>query len=345
LTTIALIRLAFVFICVMGFSSAFRRIDTGDVRAAMDSFDKERVVFNSMLADAPSPQPGISPYSPSPCYIRPGTDLGIPPGYPDRFSDQQRAAYESLQQQFQTLVSKCNEAYSPKITPMGVELQIDLRGWIMSFPFLLILSELYLQLVQKKRRLLRQVAVQLLHSTDQHTIDDMIFAPGRHYSVFLSIPFQLLEYRYALLAAVLVAKFLTDSGPYWGGFSIDSGWNMFLATAFFGYYAFLVYRLLARQMEEEAAIWITIPQVDGWFDRLGKRFSLWRRIVADRVRGTSGKVSGSVLILSSLFLATSTKACYEPHRGYELFLLHNRASWPTSWVSLGFHNTVLHFLD
>jgi hypothetical protein len=102
--------------------------DLGDIRSARDDFGQKVRSASKLFPHGP----GF--LDAEPCTISPTRDLGVPQGYPNELSAEQLAAYEAVRTSFERLAAKCDEAYSPKISPIGVELHLDLRGWILLFP-------------------------------------------------------------------------------------------------------------------------------------------------------------------------------------------------------------------
>jgi hypothetical protein len=212
-----------------------------------------------------------------------------------------------IQRRYDTLLT---ESFSISPSLLGSGLKIDLRVWIYSIPFIVLVATIYIQILRKKQKTLSVVAASQVSSNTEVT-NIVRLAFSEHPDVetpYAKSPSQLEQAIYLLITAfllthIIVALSATELVLLGLSFTVSLQYLlMFLTVSFYGisYYYYIVVSL----DRQSAAL-------TGWPAEPSLAIKSWRKLQAltqRRILKLKTKRSltiGSLLVLSSLFLSTS----------------------------------------
>lgn len=235
----------------------------------------------------------------------------------DRKSDQGKI--EDLKSGIADIYRK---AFRVKVPVPGTEPEIDLRTWIYSLPFLFMFSEVYLFTLRKQRRLLSMVAAYRIRErsrNDTSTFDHLLFASDpANAPPFAQHPSQMLTNLYVLCTLALAVYLVVVAQPFWGNWDATAliPVSQILLTAAFYTLAYCLY--VSSTLDAQVA------SATGLIPRPSRLLTIWKRGIGwiwsklSLLKPTVSVSTGSLLILMTLFLATSVDSCFGGHRGYDL---------------------------
>lgn len=334
-----LIRLAVLIFCVFTFSSAFHRVESGDIADTAKRIDEvgQKAYYEVQLTSVCSIQGTCVAAVPeesrlprgclSESQLQPPSANPIPSPTPE-----QLLAEDQRLHLLQSLNDKCVAAYSPTLTVLGSNVQVDLRGWIFAFPFAFLLSETYLQILRRKRRVVGSASACLLFAGAPNQQEDlpykMVFAGDRGtFGPYARYPLQFADTIYALCAIALVVKFVVESRRAWGDY-FDRDAPFFVLYAFLALicYCFAYYRFVSKRLGTHLAQHAGIAPVQDWSDKLRNAFQKLGRLLPRR---RVSLLAGTALVLSTLYFGTCMSSCGKAVPGYRLVLMEKPVSWPT----------------
>jgi hypothetical protein len=334
-----LIRLAILIFCVFTFSSAFHRVESGDIADTAKRIDAvgQKAYYEVQLTSVCSIQGTCVAAVPderklpagclSESQLHPPSANSTPTPTPDQI-----IAEEQRLHLLQSLNDKCVAAYSPTLTVLGSNVQVDLRGWIFAFPFAFLLSETYLQILRRKRRIVGSASACLLSAGAPNQQEDlpykMVFAGDRGaFGPYARYPSQFADTLYALCAIALVVKFVVESRRAWGDY-FDRDAPFFVLYAFLALvcYCFAYYRFVSKRLGSHLLQHSGIAPVLDWSDKLRAAFQKLGRLLPRR---RVSLMAGTALVLSTLYFGTCMTSCGNSVPGYRLVLLKKPVVWPT----------------
>jgi hypothetical protein len=340
-----LIRLAILIFCVFTFSSAFHRVESGDIADTAKRIDEvgQKAYYQVQLTSVCSIQGTCVAAAPDETRLPAGclseSQLHHPSAYwAHSPSPEQLSAEEQRQSLLQSLNDKCVAAYSPTLTVLGSNVQVDLRGWIFAFPFAFLLSETYLQILRRKRRVVGSASACLLSARASGQQDDlpykMVFAGDRGtFGPYARYPSQFADTLYALCAIALVIKFAVESRRAWGDyFDRDAPFYLLYAFLALTCYCFAYYRFVSKRLGSHLVQHAGIAPVPDWSDKLGAAFQKLGRLLPRR---RVSLMAGTALVLSTLYSGTCMTSCGNPVPGFRLVLLRRPVKWatfPSDWT-------------
>lgn len=230
-----------------------------------------------------------------------------------------RAQYEKLREMYRT-------AFAQKLSMMGTEIEVDLRVLIYAVPMGLILTQAYLFILRRKRTLL--LFAGRCQSSDFQLLDRLNFGPEPNaVSKFYTYPGQLSETLLMASSICLLVYLMVASRPFWQGWI--GGEDSFLANALsaalilftsFAIYAGLYCEYVSRQLSNDLRLALGHAPPESAVENMHKRLKTWASWIRNRLGGALSLAMGSLLLGSTLLLATGMSDCGEPRAGYDLAL-------------------------
>jgi hypothetical protein len=254
----------------------------------------------------------------------------IPEYSPDvrRARDESRGKYEQLKGIYQ-------DAFAQKLSIFGAETNVDLRIWIYILPIGLILTQIYLFLLRRKRELLTFAARR--KDPGASILNRLIFnGEGTKASRFSSYPTRSLEHISATMTIGLLIYLGVASYPFWQDWiSADDLANSFISPLIVlvscAIYAAVYSEHVSRRLTEEVRAATGAIPPESVIGAIYNRLRAWAAKLTQLLRPRISLGIGSLLLLASLFLATGMDSCGEPEAGYKLAL--GRATWFSSVLS------------
>lgn len=202
------------------------------------------------------------------------------------------------------------ESFSINPSLLGSGLRIDLRTWIYIIPFMLLMTFIYVQILRKKQATLAIIASSLLaNKTETSKVGRLTFSerPGI-VTPFTSHPFQLEQAIYLLVILILFSLIiiaLSDAEMVLLGLSAIQAVQYLLMFLTVGFYGSSYYYHVASSLDKQSVAiteWSATPNV---FMRASMKLRASTNWLVSRIRPKISLTTGSLLILTSLFLATS----------------------------------------
>jgi hypothetical protein len=296
-----LLRLSIATILVFTFANAFDRVDT-------EALDKNRTEYERL------------------------TNLL---GDKSPIEDEKDPAKNEVIRQRNAVGRKIDAIYTAAYTLtfniIGIPIKIDLRTWIYGFPAFLFCSEIWLQILRKKREMVFVLTSHSVAKSDTppvSSLDRLVFS-GRdaRLTSFGRYPDRLLEFVYTLALLGLIAYLMVASLPSWSRLAGEAMWasgQMFLIVVSCG----VVYLRHAFRALEGA-----VGEQIGWVPEKHWPEVFWQKVVqkysqlTQKIAPRASLLTGSLLLLITLVLATSMTSCYEPRSGYDL--VNGESYWPS----------------
>lgn len=202
------------------------------------------------------------------------------------------------------------ESFSLSPSVLGSGLKIDLRAWIYSIPFIVLVAFIYIQILRKKQKILSVVAASLLsNNTETTKIDHLTFSerPGVE-TPYARNPSQLEQTIYLLIILFLISLTIVamDSAQIaLLGLGVKETFQYLLMFLSVSFYAVSYYYYVSISLDEQTSA------ITGWPAKPSSPVKTWRKLqgltrrLASRLKPQIPLATGSLLILASLFLSTS----------------------------------------
>ncbi len=334
---------AFVFVLYLGFWRGFRRVDT----AELDKTRAEIAQLDALLGkDARR-----FDRSDDPLGFREGTYKSGLPRPPKGAApavasaplskDEKDKIEEEVKQKRNHLRELYDEGFSFEAELVLDKVNLDVRDWMKVLPIailLWVLFQIYLHILFKKRQLLEAVAGRQgeAGSESAPTLDRLLFIknPGGA-ARFVEHPRQYVAWWQALtllgLLAALVPLILIAAN------ADDTSYSLSGIVAVAAMYAAVYGRYVSRKLEAQAAGVIGRSLEPTWAARVWEKGERWARTMVFRRKPRLSLVTGSLLILITLYLATAVGSCGSREPGYEVVL--GREDWVSahflspSWIA------------
>lgn len=220
--------------------------------------------------------------------------------------DKAQVELEKAQRAYDSLL-KDSLSISPAILGSGV--RIDLQSWIYNIPIIALASLLYIQLLRKKQKILSRAAgSQISRSTNARHLDRLTFSekPGAE-TRYSSTPFQLELILYLLIVLFLLSLIviaLDDADSVLLGMSLRE-WIQYLLMFFtLSFYGVSYYFYVSESLDKEVAAVSGTAVMPRLALKSLRKLSALTRTLDSRLKPKPSLVTGSLLILASLFLAT-----------------------------------------
>ena len=233
----------------------------------------------------------------------------------------QRELASGVQQNFR-------DAFTAELSLIGTKIAVDLRNWLAFFPFLFIVSQIYLLIHRKKRSLLIAILSKRVKDSERAapesvpTVYRLLTNKGTSEgSVFATQPSQFLSRLLAVCFGGLLVYLVIAASPFLEGLSFAE--NFFNLTLPIGvvlllsaFYSWVIYLPVSRQLEAQVLEAEGIESKTHWtiLAREKVQFALSR--IFKRVP-RFWLTSGAALVLITLFMATFVDGCGGPKSGYE----------------------------
>jgi hypothetical protein len=234
-----------------------------------------------------------------------------------------RADQDVIQTRGEEIEGIYRQAFRVKIPLPGGEIEIDMRKWIYCLPLAFLLSEIYLSTLRKQRRLLGRVGAYRIRQgrvRDFSIFDRLLFSnDARKAPPFAEHPSQLIN-RLCLACILVLAVYLVVAAkPFWQDWeptNVLAGLQIALTVIFYlaAYWLFIFAKLDVQVASPAIGLALTknpLVSIAG----NGKR---WFLSQLARIKPVISLPAGGLLVLMTLFLATSVGPCSRPHRGYDL---------------------------
>lgn len=212
-----------------------------------------------------------------------------------------------LQDKYDTFLE---ESFSINPSIFGSGLRIDLRSWIYSIPFIVLIAGIYIQILRKKQKTLSLIAAsQLSNTTEPTKIDRLIFSerPGIE-TPYARNPSQLEQTIYLLIIVFLLSLIivaLNDADVVLLGLGLIETFQylfMFLTVSFYGV---SYYYYVSTSLDEQATAITGHSTKPSFPIRTWRKLQALTRRLTSRLRPKISLATGSLLILASLFLSTA----------------------------------------
>ena len=202
------------------------------------------------------------------------------------------------------------DSFSISPTLFGSGLKIDLRSWIYSIPFIVLVAFIYIQILRKKQKTLSEVAAsQLSNNTETSKIDQLTFSE-RHgvETPYARNPSQLEQTIYILIIVFLLSYLivaLNGAEVVLLGLGVIETLQYLLMFLTVSFYGVTYYYYVSTSLDEQTAA------ITGWSARPSSVIRAWRKLQAllgmliSRLKPKILLTTGSLLVLASLFLSTS----------------------------------------
>ena len=335
ISRLSLLRLTLLVILVISISNAFDRLESTEIRRKLIDFYIQSSLLNyptrpsdefyyliddpfeDLEADSPtpSPEPTVQP-APSP----------TPEKSPDEIRKEiefERELREKREQIEKEINNVLREAFLLKFPVLGAGVEIDLRFWINSLPFLFIFSEAYLFILRKKRKLIQVLASDRVRIEKENAskLDKLLFSNDVNKATpYSKYPLQLESVAYVTLNLMALGFFVDAGNNLW--IKWDS-WRQiqFLLMIFTAsFYAIAYCHYASNNMERQVALiteWTPKPSLIGRLWNLSKKITY---SIASRFKPNVSLTTGSLLVLSTLFLSMASSCFTPPQKGYKLFI-------------------------
>ena len=326
-----LVLLSLVLALYIGFARALKRVDTADLEAVRNDI---RALAASLGKDAPSFEKSEDPIGfregeyddvgvPRPLSSRSGTHQPAP--LTDKEKDGIRSA---IYKKFDQVIVIYRHAFVSEHELVVDRVDFDVRHWPVVVPPLLILltvSQVYVHILSKKRQLLALVATHLasISGPEVSTYERLSFSrQAKTADSFTKQPAVFLKWLNVLAwVSLLICIF-----PL---FTLSSSWTDDVgpligvagAVALYG----VVYgRYVSGRLERQVQSILGTQLPPTWVARCWVTGTRWAQCFTARLKPKWSLGTGSLLLLMSLALVTSTDGCGN-YRGYQVVL--GRGAW------------------
>ena len=321
---VALIGLGLLFLLVITFSRAIEQVNGGEIQ--------QKVTQIYTLADVSGQsEPDMSFVFD--LFARPEDKT------PRSESEEERQkASAEMRKLASELENSAQIWFTLKPDVLGMSFEADLRYWFVVLPFLFWVMGSYLYIQRRKLALLRQVAAYRLQATETSeatTVDYLFFtSTARGTPPYAGHPAQLEAIVYVALAIGLVVYLFGTTAPFWTTWEADVQRNVIMLIGITTFYFAAYTRHACASIEMQFDALRPRPDKPSLWDRLWNWGTERARSISlvFRSKPRSSLVSGSLLVLMTLFLGTASSCSGEPRKGYELILGWNDANWFT-WDS------------
>ncbi|MFZ0321967.1 MAG: hypothetical protein WAL56_22770 [Candidatus Sulfotelmatobacter sp.] len=327
------LRLLALFLFTFTFGSALGKIqslDSGDIVAAHDQLVSDVQTLHGGLIDFRS-----APFIWGSCPTRVG-DFAVVKGTNNQIG-LSADDYEKIEPLVQNLCRLYGKAFSAPVEVIGLKLELDLRRWAYILPIAYWLSAVYLCLLRKKLKVVAALARHRAQANPQgpvSTLDAMLFLNGgRRGTTYSRLPMEFLAPFYSLLMfgfflylGMSFAPFLNIIASETDAFWPLSHGILILLTCTVVYISHTsaslesqICQTVGCVPDELTSRWtMAMRSVFSWFRR-HSLFPRWRSF------SKSYLLSGSLLLLVTLDMATTVGSCGDSHTGYEL--ARNKVPW------------------
>lgn len=234
-------------------------------------------------------------------------------------------AAQALQQQLARETKRnYSDAFGLELGVVGTKVGVDLRNWLVFFPFLFLFSEIYLLIQRKKRKLLGAVLLKRVEEIEDATpksvptVYRLLLRPGSSApSAYSRQPRQFVASLYSVCSLGLLAYLGISAKPFFEGVGFFE--NLFTITVpvlitlvLATLYSWSYYLAVSARLEEEVK---QRERIESKVPRL--------LLVRDKLKTTFRRVprfwltTGGGLVLLTLLMATSLDSCGRPKRGYD----------------------------
>jgi hypothetical protein len=202
------------------------------------------------------------------------------------------------------------ESFSINPSILGSNLKFDLRVWIYSIPFIVLIAVIYIQILRKKQKTVSVIAASLLSdNTEAAKFDRLTFSErlGMETS-YAKSPSQLELTVYLVITVFLFSYMivaLDDAEVVLLGLSFTNTVQYLLMLLTASFYGVGYYYYIAASLDKQAAA------LTGWTAEPNFVIKSWRKLQAlarNLISRLKPKISlpiGSLLVILSLFLSTS----------------------------------------
>lgn len=334
ITQLTLLRVGVFFVFTLSFCQAFGKLAASKpaIDALTTKMDAGSERLQKYIVFVP-PEPFGSPLDPASRHECEAQRLAGSNEIPDEL----KADVQSWQDNCTQLREIYRSAFRLPVTVLGTGAEFDLRSWIYSIPFLLLLSEVYLSLLRNKRRLLLcAIAPRLLQEEGGKVpLLASVYVSNRSgfETAFARFSTGFIRLFDVASCASLLGYLFYAAQPILDVWTYEAMWDalgLFIVAVFYlAAYREHVARSLDAQVESLLAI--ELPRSIMW------RF--WQRScnLFRRLRGHALPriylSAGSVLVLLTLLLPISMVSCnglqIKYGNGYEL--IRGKAFWPSAF--------------
>jgi hypothetical protein len=334
----ALVTISILFVVVFAYTRASERVEQGGAHAFIRELQESVNTQHSLPELSYVFRWAIEP----PVGQRVGQLFRMAPADPSPEIVAKAAAFER----------EAHDLFTIKPSLLGTEIDIDLRYWIAVLPLFLVGANLYLLILQSKRKAIRTIASARLETAESGEVSplDALFFGGPA-TPYADHPGKLGAALYVAASLGLVAFFVVESRPLWTLWSYEALGSLVWLAALVGFWCFAFAYSIDRRLQQHAqAIAGVAPPVT-----LVTRCEALLRALPARCRAWFGRLprvtaaTGATLVLLSLTMPMAKSCTGDVLRGrevlfddgfqwliphHELVTFGHLAAHPVYWVAV-----------